>query len=108
METPKISEQEVKDGAPFAALSYLFFLWIFTFIFKKDNQFARFHAKQGIVISIAMTVCFLLSSMPLLGVLFRIIRLVLICASLYGIYIALTGKYKEIPLIGDIAKKLAV
>ena len=36
----KLTDKEIKEGAPFAALSYVFFLWIFTFIFKKEKYHA--------------------------------------------------------------------
>lgn len=108
MEIPKFDEQEIKEGAPFAALSYVLFLWILTFIFKRDNGFAHFHAKQGIVIFIGEVVCLPFLFIPVIKVLFVLLGLLLFAASLYGIYLSLTGKCESIYVISDIANKLVV
>lgn len=108
MEEHKSSKPEVKEGVPFAVLSYILCLWILTFIFKKDNQFALFHARQGIVIFVGNIICFAFMFIPVLGVLFSILQFVLVITSLYGIYLSLTGKTEPIYLIGDIVKRLVV
>ena len=77
MNEVKLTDNEIKEGAPFAALSYVFFLWILAFIFKKDNRFAHFHAKQGIVIFIGEIVCGFLALFPLIRVLFYLIGLIM-------------------------------
>jgi len=99
---------EIKQGAPFAALSYVFCFWILTFILKKDNQFAYFHARQGIVLFIGEIACVVFAFIPILGGLFKFLLLVLMCFSLYGIYLSLTGKMTSLPVVGDIAQKLVV
>ena len=99
---------EIKEGAPFAALSYVFCFWILTFILKKDNQFAYFHAKQGIVLFVGEIACMIFLFVPVLGGLFGFLLLVLLCFGLYGIYLSLTGKMTPMPIIGDIAQKLVV
>lgn len=99
---------EIKEGAPFAALSYVFCFWILTFILKKDNQFAYFHAKQGIVVFVGEIACTIFAFVPVIGALFGFLLLVFLCFSLYGIYLSLTGKMTLMPIIGDIAQKLVV
>jgi uncharacterized membrane protein len=99
---------EIKEGAPFAALSYVFCFWILAFILKKDNQFAYFHAKQGIVLFVGEIACTIFAFIPVLGGLFGFLLLVLMCFALYGIYLSLTGKMASMPIIGDIAQKLVV
>ncbi|HIE35880.1 MAG TPA: hypothetical protein EYP89_01415 [Candidatus Omnitrophica bacterium] len=109
MENLQFEEKEIKEGAPFAALSYVFFLWILAFIFRRDNRFAHYHAKQGIVIFIGEVVFVFLSLIPLIGILFYITGLLLFLAvSLYGIYSSLTGKCARIPLVSEIADKLII
>lgn len=106
----KLNEQEIRDGAGLAALSYVFFLWALAFLFRKDNKFSHFHAKQGLVLFIfEVIVFFFLSFIPFLGALLRVLGLIVfpLCA-LYGIYAALTGRMSEIPVITDFAKKLVV
>ncbi|MDP2940418.1 MAG: hypothetical protein Q8O13_10165 [Candidatus Omnitrophota bacterium] len=109
MEELKLTEEEIKDGAPFAALSYVFFLWILTFISKKDNRFAHFHAKQGIVVFVGEMVCGVLALLPLVGKVFYVLGLFLfLILSLYGIYYSLTGKMVRMPVISSIADKFVV
>jgi fumarate reductase subunit D len=108
MEDIKLSRQEIKDGAPFAVLSYVLFLWILTFIFKKENRFAYFHARQGVVIFVGNIICFAFMFIPVLGVLFSLAQIILIFLSLYGIYLCLTGQTKNIAVVGDIAEKLVI
>jgi len=108
MKDIKLSQQEIKEGAPFAILSYVLFLWILTFIFKKDNRFAYFHARQGVVIFVGNVICFAFMFVPILGVLFWLGEMAMIFFSLYGIYLSLTGKRKNIVVVGDIAQKLVI
>jgi uncharacterized membrane protein len=104
----KFDTEEIREGAPFAALSYVFCLWILTFIFKKDNGFARFHARQGVVIFIATFACLTLTFVPVFGGLFGFLAFLLVLASFYGIYLSLTGKAERIYFVGEIADKLVI
>lgn len=105
-----LEEDEIRQGAPFAALGYVFFLWILAFIFKKDdNRFARFHLRQGIVIFVGELICLFLLIIPGIGSFFcRLGLIILFLMSFMGIFSSLTGKTKPIYLISDIAKKLVV
>jgi len=105
----KLSEKEIKQGAAFAAISYVLFLWLIAFILKKDNKFTHYHARQGLVIFILEILCFFLLGIPFLGILFyKIGCIVLVIFSLYGVYSSLTGKLCNIPIVTDIASKLVV
>ncbi|MBD3245865.1 MAG: hypothetical protein GF333_02520 [Candidatus Omnitrophica bacterium] len=106
---PLLDEQEIKEGAPFAAISYVPFLWILTFLMKRQNQFALFHARQGIVISVGVFACFFLPLIPAIGFfLYRVGLLVFLVTILYGIYGALSGKMIRIPKVSDLADKLVI
>ena len=109
MKQLKLNETEIKEGAPFAALSYVFFLWILAFLFKKENRFARFHAKQGMLIFICEVIVLFLVHIPILGFLVYIIGIIIFpLLSLYGIYLSLTGKGTYLPVIGELADKLVI
>lgn len=108
MKEQKLDKKVITDGAPFALLSYVFILWILTYIFKKDNSFATFHARQGIVIFVGNLICFVFGLIPVLGAIFHLAGYILVLTSLYGIYLSLTGKCQKIYIIGDIAQKLVV
>ncbi|MCM8832263.1 MAG: hypothetical protein NC918_08735 [Candidatus Omnitrophica bacterium] len=104
-----LTEEEIRKGAPFAALSYCLFLWILAFIFCKNNNFAHFHAKQGIVIFIGEVICSVLSLLPIIGKFFYIIGLVVfLWVSIVGIYSSLTGSLKRFPIISKIADKFVI
>jgi len=109
MQELKLSEDEIKQGAPLAAISYIFFLWLIAFILKGDNQFTHYHARQGLVIFIGEAICFFIFLIPLVGfLLYKIIFLIFFIVSLYGIYSSLTGRLCRIPLITGIASKLVI
>ncbi len=102
----QLDNQEIRGGAGFAALAYIPFLWILVFIFKKENKFSHYHAKQGLVIFIGEVIFLLLTKYSgFIGTLLAILFLIL---SLYGIFSALMGKLCKIPLISGIAAKLVI
>lgn len=104
-----LSEQEIRDGAPFAALSYVLFLWIFVFFAPEKNKFAHFHARQGIVLFLLEIACGFLSLIPFLGFIFYLAGMIgFTLLGFYGIYNALTGKAVKLPIVGSIAAKLVV
>jgi uncharacterized membrane protein len=104
----KFDKQEIREGAPFGVLSYIYFLWIFTFIFKKDNRFAEYHARQGIVIFIGHLASLILYMVPFLRWLGLLFEFLLLCLCMYGIFLVLTGKSDRIPVVGDVADKLII
>ncbi|MCF7875296.1 MAG: hypothetical protein K9L87_06155 [Candidatus Omnitrophica bacterium] len=104
----KLTKAEIKEGAPFAALSYIFCLWILVFIFKKDNKFSYFHARQAVVIFFAEVVCLVFQFIPVFGILFILLNFLLMLIALYGIYLSLTGSSKKIPVIGKLADKFVI
>ncbi|MCK4809451.1 MAG: hypothetical protein KAS99_00750 [Candidatus Omnitrophica bacterium] len=105
MEELKLTEEEVREGAGFAALSYVFFLWFLTFLFKKNNGFAHYHAKQGLVISLGEIILAFFSFLPLI---YPIGVILFLIVSLYGIYSALTGKLCKIAIVSKIAAKIVI
>tara|TARA_B100000315_G_scaffold16484_1_gene14723 strand:- start:73 stop:399 length:327 start_codon:yes stop_codon:yes gene_type:complete len=108
MKTSKSVKKEIKEGAPFALLSYVLFLWILTFIFQKDNRFALFHARQGLVIFLGNVICLPLIFIPVFSSLFVFLELVLVVISLYGMYLSVTARCERIYLISDIADRLVI
>jgi len=104
--TPK---NEIQEGKIFALLGYLFILCIIPLIFKKDNKFALFHAKQGLVIFIAEVAVFVISMVPALGpMVLNLGKLLFGLLSLWGIIQAVSGKYAKIPVVFDIAEKISI
>jgi uncharacterized membrane protein len=106
MDNPQ-EEQIINDGKFFAVISYVSFLCIITLILKKDNKFALFHAKQGLVLFVMEVAAFILSIIPFLGWLIGIFGYALfLLVSLWGIMQAALGVYSRIPVVTDISEQV--
>ena len=99
----------VQDGKIFAVLSYLWILCFIPLLLKKDNKFAVFHAKQGLVLFIAEIALWIVRIVPILGWFISIVGS-LLCGilALVGIVQALMGKYWKMPILGDYAEKIKI
>jgi fumarate reductase subunit D len=107
MLTVEAREQEIHEGKFFAIISYVSFLCIITLILKKDNQFALWHAKQGLVLFVIEVVAFILSIIPLLGGLIANAGYTLfLLVSIWGIIQAAQGLTNPIPVVTEIAEKV--
>ncbi len=92
-----------------AILSYLGILFLVPLLAAKDDNFAQFHAKQGLVLFLAWVVFSFINVIPLLGQLIFVFgSLFFFVLSIIGIINVLSGKKKEIPLIGQYADKFKV
>jgi len=100
---------EVQEGKIFALISYISFLCIFSLVLKKENKFAVFHGKQGLVLFIFEVATFLLSIIPILGAFLGTLGIVVFgLASLWQILQVLMENYGRIPIISDIADKIVL
>ena len=100
-----MTKKEIQEGKIFAFMGYLSFLCIIPLVFKKDNDFVLFHAKQGLVIFVAEVAVFILSiviNIRSFGI------LVFGLLSLWGIFLALSGKRTKIPIVYDISEKISL
>lgn len=105
-----------------AFVSYLLlvFGWLYVFIFRKNDEFAVFHAKQSIAAVVVGTVIFtawaiiawLTAWLPLgmvfgaaLFALVLLTLIVVIIALIYGMIYALQGKANLIPIVGGVASR---
>ena len=108
-ETKESAYQEIQEGKFFAVISYISFLCIVTMLVKRDNKFALYHAKQGLVLFILEVAGFILSIIPLLGMVIRTVGfLAALLVSLWCIIQAATGTYNRIYFISDIAEKITI
>lgn len=102
-------EKDIQEGKFFAIISYISFLCIVALVLKKENKFALFHAKQGLVLFVFEVASFILCVIPILGWLIRIFgTVVFTLVSLWGILQALMGNFGRILLISDIADKISL
>jgi len=100
--------QEVLEGKAYAILAYLWILCLVPLILKKDNKFALFHARQGLVLFIGELVMGLVGIIPVLGWLVAFFGTILFgVMSLVGIVQVLQGNFWKMPVAGEIAEKIA-
>lgn len=102
-------QKDIQEGKFFAVISYISFLCIVALVLKKDNKFALYHAKQGLVLFVFEVATFIVSIIPLLGWLAGILGFVIFSLfSIWGILQALMGNYERLPIISDIAGKIII
>ncbi len=95
-------DMTAKKNVLMAALSYVGPLVILSFLVAKDEPFAKFHIKQGLVLFsleiIIWIVCSMLSYQ--LWMIYGILKLVTLILSIIGIVNAVQKKEKALPVIG--------
>ena len=99
------SGNDVEDNKAITYLSYLGLLFLVPMLVKKDSPFAQFHAKQGLVLTIGWFIGSFLYALFGLGILVHIAILVL---SIMGLVNVSKGETKDLPVVGDIAKKFNI
>jgi len=92
-------EKNSTEGRVWAAISYLWILSLVALAARKDDEFIRFHANQGVFLFAVSLVMFFI---PILG---WMINIIIMIASIVAIVKALKGETWELPLVGDIAQK---
>ena len=97
MPETKINPSEKKV---WAAAGYLWVLSLVVLAARKDNEFVRFHASQGVLLFVISVILWFI---PVLGWLLNIVVAV---AAIVGIVKALQGEKWELPVVGSWAKLL--
>lgn len=105
LEKNKKDNHSVDDDKAITYLAYLGILFLVPLLAKKESQFAVFHAKQGMVLTIGWVLGSFLYPVFLLG---GLIHLAIIIFSIIGLIAVSKGEMKELPIVGDIAKKINV
>jgi len=110
--TAAFDAQDIQNNKTMAILAYLSWLVLIPLFAAKDSKFARFHVNQGLVLAIAeiifgvvygiLTSILLLISWRLyfLVTILGLVWLVFLALSIIGIVNAVSGKAKELPVIG--------
>lgn len=99
--------QKKEEGKNLIAIfSYIGILFLVPLLACKDDAFARFHAKQGLVLFIAEIATMLIAWIPILGWLIGFIAWILwIVLSIIGIVNVVSGKQVSLPIIGKFAER---
>mgnify|MGYP001615753794 CR=1 FL=1 len=100
---------DISKNRFYAAISYLWILFIIPLLWKRDSSFAKWHARQGLVLVLAEFFGMMVGWIPFIGYyLSMIIGLLLAILALLGIINALDGKHWEMPILGRYAKKIRI
>lgn len=94
--------KDVEDNKAITYLSYLGLLFLVPMLAKRESKFAQFHSKQGLVLTIAWFIGSFLYPLFGLGLLVHIAIIVL---SIMGLVNVHKGEMKDLPVVGDLAKK---
>ena len=82
-----------------AALSYVSILFLVPLLFAQDDEFAKFHAKQGARLFVCNAIGSILGSVFSIG---WVVNLLLLYLMVVGIRNALNDKWEALPYIGKI------
>jgi len=94
-----------------AFLSYILILFLIPLIIDPQDEFLKFHAKQGIILFFFFIAVFVIGGiLPFIGWFFiwPLGIFVWIILAIFGIYNSLQGKREYLPFIGKFADKLNI
>ncbi len=98
-----------KESQIYAAVGYLGFLCFVPLIFKKDDEFTYYHAKQALTLFILELATVVLKIVPVLGDLIWTFSFVVLGSmSVVAIFKVFKNERWEIPLIGEIAAQIKI
>lgn len=88
-----------------AAFSYVGLLVLIPLLFMRRDEFAQFHAKQGLLLFAVEAVMSFVAWIPIVG---WALAVAVIAAAAYGCYQACNGVRWEMPVLGTYAKELRI
>ncbi|MGQ9708701.1 MAG: DUF4870 domain-containing protein [bacterium] len=107
IETPPASQTsgDIEKGKGLAWLSYLGILWLVPLLAMKENDYCKFHVKQGIILTIWFVAISIIGAIPFIGwfVIWPIGYIFGLIMVIMGIINAASGKYWKMPLLGGLA-----
>ncbi len=99
--------ESLKDqGVIASVLAYIPFLCLIPLLQMRENEQARFHSKQGMLLFLIEILAGIFLIPGLSGMIWRTILILALGASAAGIIFGLQGKSYKLPIIGDLAEKL--
>ncbi len=109
MQSAPHHDKDIEDNKVMAAIGYVWILCLVPLFGKKGSKFAQFHAKQGLILLVGWIALLVVGWIPVLGWLVMMAGSVaIIVLSVLGIMNALQGKYWEMPVLGEYAKKINI
>jgi uncharacterized membrane protein len=109
-------DKTIEEGKMWGFIGYWGILFLIPLLGKKDNKFAVFHGKQGMVVFLGLVIIIIASTIlgfiPVIGAIFSILAwlvyLALVVLAIIGMIKSLQGEYWKMPVLGDIAEKINI
>lgn len=100
---------KTSDDNLMGALSYISVLSIVMLLVKKDSDYVKFHAKQGVVLFAGEVIYWFVSAFTwFLFFVWWIVGAALLIVSIIGFIKALSGERYRIPVVADLADKINI
>lgn len=104
-----VTKKDIEDNKVLAIIAYLGFLCLVPLLAKKDSPYAQFHGKQGLLLFILWIISNMVAIFPLIGWLVAFAgNIAVIVLMIVGILNAVNGEMKELPIVGEYAKKINI
>ncbi|MEW5923135.1 MAG: hypothetical protein AB1746_04035 [Candidatus Zixiibacteriota bacterium] len=97
---------ETDRGTIASILSYIPFLCLVPLLQMRDDEQARFHSRQGLILFLIELLAVLFLIPGLSGMIWKTILILALGTSVAGIIFGIQGKKYKLPIIGDIADKM--
>jgi len=98
-----------KDRGVIAAiLAYIPFLCLIPLIQMRDNEQARFHSRQGLLLFLIELLAILFLIPGISRMVWTAVLIVALGAAIAGIIFGIQGKKYRLPIIGDFAEKMKI
>ncbi|MFA6427862.1 MAG: DUF4870 domain-containing protein [Candidatus Magasanikbacteria bacterium] len=105
--SPSTNPKDIEDNKIIALIGYIGILCLIPLLLKKDSPYAQFHGKQSLVLLIVWIVIGVIGIVPVLGWIVAFFgNIVCIILMIVGMVNAWQGQMKELPIIGEYAKKV--
>ena len=101
--TDAVPSVGVGESKMFAALSYFSILFLLLFFLRRDNSFAMYHARQGLVLLIYGVLADILGVIPVIGWVFSLFRIYCVFK---GVSNAVNGVKEPLPYIGKYGERI--
>lgn len=112
--TSSMDASDIENNKVMGVLAYLSWLVLIPLFVAKDSKFARFHTNQGLILAIIEIIWWVIEGVlstilffvpivgPIVIALLGLVNIPFLVLMIVGIVNAVTGKAKELPLIGKI------
>ena len=99
--TADFDAKDIADNKVLSLFAYLGILFLIPLVAAPNSKYARFHANQGLVLFLASIIISVVAVIPFLGWIVGFVGgIASFVFSILGIVNAVTGKAKELPIIG--------